>query len=80
MLKHGCLLMLLALAAAGCGGEPPANAQKPTPTVFDPLIEKKQTLPAAVEAAQAQHDAETRRQVDGADGAPPEGASAEARR
>jgi len=75
MLKHGCLLMLLALGAAGCGGggdTPPP--QKPAPTVFDPLVEQKQRVPAAVEAAQLQHDAETRRQLEAAEGSsPPEG-------
>ncbi len=72
MLKHGCLLVLLALGAAGCGGEPPPPVEKPAATVFDPLLEKRQSLPAAVEAAQAQHDADTRRQLEAAEGAPPE--------
>jgi hypothetical protein len=70
MLKHGCLLILVALGAAGCGDEPPPP-KKPAPTVFDPLVEKKQTLPAAVEAAQAQHDADTRRQIEADEGGPP---------
>jgi hypothetical protein len=70
MLKSGCLLILLALGVAGCGGEPPA-APAPAPTVFDPLVEKKQTVPAAVEAAQAERDAEIRRQSESAEGAPP---------
>lgn len=75
MLKHACLVILFGLAAvAGCGGEPPPP--KPSPTVFDPLVKKKETVPAAVEAAQAQHDADTRRQIEAAEGAPP----AEARR
>ncbi len=68
MRKHGCLLMLLALGVVSCGGEPPP---KRTPTVFDPLIEKKEAIPAAVEAAQAQHDADTRRQIESAEGAAP---------
>ena len=76
MLKHACLVILFGLAAvAGCGGEPPPPP-KPSPTVFDPLVKKKETVPAAVEAAQAQHDADTRRQIEAAEGAPP----AEARR
>ena len=75
MLKHGCPLMLLALGVTGCGGEP-SPPKTPAPTVFDPLLEKKQTVPAAVEATQAAHDAETRRQIESAEGATP----AEARR
>ena len=75
MLKHGCLLMLLALGAAGCGGEPP-QPTRPAPTVFDPLVEKKETVPAAVQASQAQRDADTRRQIESAEGGP----SAEERR
>lgn len=74
MLKPGCLLILVALGAAGCGGSsemPPP--QKPAPTVFDPLVQKKETVPAAVEAAQLQHDTETRRQIDGAEGDAPPG-------
>ena len=74
MLKRGCLLLLLALGAAGCGGEPPPKA--PAPTVFDPLVDKKAAVPAALEAAQAQHDAAIRRQTGPAEGEPP----AEARR
>ena len=73
MLKPGCLLILVALGAAGCGGSsemPPP--QKPAPTVFDPLLEKKQSVPAAVEATQQQHDAETRKALDAAEGAPPD--------
>ena len=72
MLKHGCLLTLLALGAHGCGSEPPQPPQKPAATVFDPLLEKKQSLPAAVEAAEAQHAANTRLQLDTAEGSPPE--------
>jgi hypothetical protein len=73
MLKHGCLLTILALGAAGCGGSSgdPPPPQKPAPTVFDPLVEQKQRVPAAVEAAQLQHDAETRRQLEAAEGSPP---------
>jgi hypothetical protein len=76
MLKHACLMILLALGAAGCGSAEPPPPPKPAPTVFDPLVEKKQTLPAAVEAAQQAHDAETRRQEETTEG----GAPAEARR
>ena len=68
MLKLACLLLPLAFAA-GCGGEP--QPEKPKPTVFDPLVEQKQKIPEKVEAAQAQHDAETRRQLDAAEGAAP---------
>jgi hypothetical protein len=75
MLKHGCLLMLLALGAAGCGGEPP-QPKAPAPTVFDPLVEKKEAVPAAVQAAEARHQADMRQQVEAAEGGPP----AEARR
>ena len=74
MLKHAWLASLCLVAAAGCGGgEPPPPPQKPAPTVFDPLVEQKQKLPAAVEAAQAEHDAALRRAADAAaaDGAPP---------
>ncbi len=74
MLKHGCLLMIVAITAAACGGAEPPPPQKPAPTVFDPLVEQKQRVPAAVEAAQLQHDAETRRALEAAEGpAPPEG-------
>jgi hypothetical protein len=75
MLKPGRLLLLLALGAAGCGGEPP-QPTAPAPTVFDPLVEKKETVPAALEAAQARHDAGIRRQNEPAEGESP----AEARR
>jgi hypothetical protein len=75
MLKPGRLLLLLALGAAGCGGEPP-QPRAPAPTVLDPLVEKKESMPAALEAAQVQHDAGIRRQGEPADGEPP----AEARR
>lgn len=71
MLKHGCLLILLALGAAACGGGEPPPPQKPVPTVFDPLVQQKERLPAAVEAAQLQHDAEMRRQLEAAEGSPP---------
>lgn len=70
MLKHGCLLIVLALGVAGCGGEPPPP-KAPAPTVLDPLVDKKQSVPAAVEATQVAHDAETRRQIESAEGAPP---------
>jgi hypothetical protein len=74
MLKHGCLLMLLVLGAAGCGGNEPPPPQKPAPTIFDPLVQQQQRVPAAVESAQLQHDAEMRRQLDAADApSPPEG-------
>ncbi|HUO80529.1 MAG TPA: hypothetical protein VMU00_10345 [Steroidobacteraceae bacterium] len=68
---HRCLPIVLGLALgiAGCGAEPPPP--KPAPTVFDPLLKKKETVPAAVEAAQAQHDADTRRQIEEAEGSPP---------
>jgi len=69
MLKHGRLLILLALGCAGCGGEPPPP-RAPPPTVFDPLVRKKEAVPAAVATAQAQHDADIRRQADAAEGAP----------
>ena len=70
MFKRACLMALLAFAA-GCGKEPPPAAEKPAPTVFDPLLEKKQSVPAAVDAAQQQHDAEARKALDAAEGAPP---------
>jgi hypothetical protein len=76
MLKHASVLVLLALGAAACGSGEHAPPGKPAPTVFDPLVQKKETVPAAVESAQAQHDAETRRQIEAAEGAP----AAEARR
>ncbi len=72
MLKPASLLLLLAVGAAACGGGEPPPPQAPAPTVFDPLIQKKETVPAAVEAAQAQHDAEIRRQADAAEGSPAE--------
>ncbi len=68
MRKHGCLLMLLALGVVSCGGEPPPQR---TPTVFDPLVEKKEAIPAAVQAAQARHDADARQQIETAEGGPP---------
>jgi hypothetical protein len=66
MLKLACLMLPLALAA-GCGGDAPP--EKPKSTVFDPLVEQKQKIPEKVEAAQAQHDADTRRQLEAAEGA-----------
>jgi len=68
MLKLACLMLPLALAA-GCGSDAPP--EKPKPTVFDPLVEQKQKIPEKVEAIQAQHDADTRRQLDAAEGAAP---------
>ena len=71
MLKHACLMALLALGAAGCGGSEPPPPKRPAPTVFDPLLKQKQAIPAAIEAADQQRAAETRRQIDAAEGAPP---------
>ena len=71
MLKSGCLLILVALAAAGCGSDEAPPPRKPVPTVFDPLVQKKETVPAAIEAAQVQHDADARRAIESADGSPP---------
>ena len=61
---------VIALLLAGCGkSEPPAPAppSKPQPTVFDTMVEKERTLPAAVNAAQNQHMDDTRRAVDAAE-------------
>ena len=64
---------------AGCGhSEPPPPAPPPAPpherTVFDDLVDKKTSVPAAAETAQREHMEAARRAIDEADGAPPEGA------
>jgi hypothetical protein len=47
--------LLLSAALAGCGASPPPPPAKPQATVFDDLVAKKRTLPAAVDRAQQQH-------------------------
>jgi hypothetical protein len=74
MLKHGCLLMCLALGTAGCGNEPSPPPRTPAPTVSDPLVRKQTTVPAAVELAQAPREPDARPPVAGAADSPPPGA------
>lgn len=64
-------LVLLVLALGACGQEPPPPKEPPAKTVFDPIIDKKREVPAAVNAAQDQHMQDTRRAIDEAEGAPP---------
>jgi hypothetical protein len=61
-----CTLVLSAVLAS-CGSSPPPPPPapaKPQATVFDDLVEKKRTLPAAVEKAQQQHMEALRREAD----------------
>lgn len=69
------LLIMTALLAAGCGApksdkDEPEKRKAPVPTVFDPLVQQRQQLPARAEAALRQHDADIHRQGDD-DAAPP---------
>jgi len=71
--RGACLLAFLLL---GCGKSPPPPPPPPAPparTVFDDLVDKKQQLPAAVEAAQDQHMDATRRALDDPEPTPAEG-------
>lgn len=74
---NGPFLLLTLLLVAGCGAPPsePQDAHSkqkpPVPTVFDPLVQQRQQLPARAEAALQQHDAEIHRQVDASDAAAP---------
>ena len=66
---------LLALLLEGCGSSspppPPPPPEPPARTVFDDMIDKKKSLPAAVNAAQDQHMDATRRALDDPEQAPP---------
>jgi hypothetical protein len=66
---RSCWRIALLLALGACGGQapPPAQPAPRQPTVFDELVNKKQELPAAVEAAQQQHVDATRSAIDAAD-------------
>jgi hypothetical protein len=71
----GSLLIITALLASGCGApksdkDEPEKRKGPVPTVFDPLVQQRQQLPARAEAALRQHDADIHRQGDD-DAAPP---------
>lgn len=66
--------LLLSATLAGCGSGPPPPPAKPQPTVFDDLVAKKRTVPAAVETAQQQHMESLRRAADEADGGASAGA------
>jgi outer membrane murein-binding lipoprotein Lpp len=63
-----CPILLLAILAS-CGSPPPPDP-KPVPTVFDDIVSKKQTLPAAVEKAQQEHMQALREQDAAANGEP----------
>lgn len=66
------LTLLVTLFLGGCGQEPPPP-RKPAPTVFDPLVDQKTRVPAAIETATAQHEDDTRRALDAAEGGQPDG-------
>lgn len=74
--RLACLAALVLLGA--CGGSPPPPAPPPAPpherTVFDDLVDKKTTVPAAVDSAQREHLAATQRALDEAEGPPAEAA------
>jgi hypothetical protein len=61
---------LLLLGACGSGEAPESKAadEPPAETVFDDMIEQKQEIPAAVDAAQRQHVDDTRRAIEAAEG------------
>jgi ABC-type glycerol-3-phosphate transport system substrate-binding protein len=66
------LVPLACLALAACGGGSASEAKdepmKPEDTVFGEMLEKKQEIPAAVDAATQQHMDDTRRALDAAEG------------
>ena len=68
----------IALVLCACGGSPAPPGPPPAPpherTVFDDLVDKRTTVPAAAETAQREHMEATRRAIDEAESAPPEGA------
>ncbi|MBS0375585.1 MAG: hypothetical protein JSR73_13490 [Proteobacteria bacterium] len=66
------LMLLAMLTLGGCSQEPPPP-RKPAPTVFDPLVDQKTRVPAAVETATAQHEEDTRRALDAAEGGQTDG-------
>ena len=72
---NASLLIITALLLAGCGAPQsdkaaPDKPKPPVPTVFDPLVQQRQQLPARAEAALQQHDAAIHRQADD-EAAPP---------
>jgi hypothetical protein len=65
------LVPLACLAFAACGGsssDAKDEPMKPEDTVFGEMVEKKQEIPAAVDAATQQHMDDTRRALDAAEG------------
>ena len=69
---------LIALVLSACGGSAPPPAPPPAPprerTVFDDLVEKRNSVPAAAETAQREHMEATARAIAEADSTPAEAA------
>ena len=71
-------IWLIALVLSACGGSAPPPAPPPAPprerTVFDDLVDKRTSIPAAAETAQRGHMEATGRAIAEAEGTPPEAA------
>lgn len=69
-------LWVIALMLSACGGSAPPPGPPPAPprerTVFDDLVDKKTSVPAAAETAQREHVEATQRALAEAEGPPAE--------
>jgi hypothetical protein len=79
-MSHRVLAPLLCLALAACGGggassDREVSEEPRQETVVDDLVERKQAIPAEIEAAQRRHVDDTRRALETAEGVAREGES-----